>query len=279
MSDQDARPEDNTDHEPYIFVITQIGEKGSPERKRTDEIHEFVIAPTAEAYSLAVKRSDLDATPGVITTQIIKGIIGARVVVADLTGNNPNVFFELGVAQSFAKPLILIVNTAQHLPFDLKTTRTIVVDDGEVLGAAVARAASEALSQSLVIVLASDYVPTNVVTEVATARTLDRLTPESPLFALTAFTEEVLTRVRRIERITARPTGADRDFGIMRRFLELLVTEGRIEPLELTNLIGERTSNSFDRWTAKQEDIIQSRLESLQEKPRPSSYEFDEEPF
>src|SRR4051794_23748192 len=78
----------------FVFVISQIGDKGSPERKRADEVYEHIVEPVASEFDLDCRRSDLDPTPGQLTTQIIKGIIEARVVIADLTGRNANVFFE-----------------------------------------------------------------------------------------------------------------------------------------------------------------------------------------
>jgi len=90
--------------------------------------------PAASEFDLKVLRSDLDPTPGQLTTQIIKGIIESRAVVADVTGRNPNVFFELGVAQAFAKPLALLVKSSDASPFDIKNERMIVIGDGDILG-------------------------------------------------------------------------------------------------------------------------------------------------
>lgn len=192
MPDPGRFQEPATSSKDYIFVISQIGDKGSNERKRADEIYEFVVEPVAIRHGLAVKRSDLDPTPGTITTQIIKGIINAKVVIADLTGRNPNVFFELGVAQSFAKPLVLLVKDPNMLPFDVKGERTIVVGDGEVLGVSDAKSASESLIESLKIVLEEGYQPASLVTEVASARSLDALAPDNPITAEVGTLRELL---------------------------------------------------------------------------------------
>jgi hypothetical protein len=48
-------------------------------------------------------------------------LLTARVVIADLTGRNPNVFYDLGITHSFARPLISIADSAGSLPFDAKT--------------------------------------------------------------------------------------------------------------------------------------------------------------
>jgi len=47
------------------------------------------------------------------------------VLLADLTGKNPNVFYELGLAHALAKPVILIAETLDDIPFDLRALRVI----------------------------------------------------------------------------------------------------------------------------------------------------------
>src|SRR5690242_2312174 len=93
------------------FVIQQIGADDSPERRRADEIYEGIIVPAAESLGLEAYRADLDATPGAITPRMLSELLGARVVIADLTGRNPNVFYELGITHSFARPLISIADS------------------------------------------------------------------------------------------------------------------------------------------------------------------------
>ncbi len=52
----------------------------------------------------------------------------AKVVLADLTGKNPNVFYELGLAHASAKPAILVTESLDFVPFDLRALRIIVYD-------------------------------------------------------------------------------------------------------------------------------------------------------
>ena len=93
------------------FVITPIGEDGSETRRRADQILRHVIAPAAEACGFETVRADQIAEPGLITTQIIQHIIDDPLVIADLTGSNPNVFYELAVRHAI-RPL-LFMNTVQ----------------------------------------------------------------------------------------------------------------------------------------------------------------------
>jgi len=86
------------------FVVMQIGEKGTPERKRADEIYNFVIVPALKQFGILPYRADLDPSPGAITQKMLSELVEASLVIADLTGRNPNVFYELGIAHSFGKP-------------------------------------------------------------------------------------------------------------------------------------------------------------------------------
>ena len=58
-----------------------------------------------------------------ILKDIVSGITEADVIIADLTGLNPNVFYELGIAHSMNKKVILITQDLSEIPFDLKPYR------------------------------------------------------------------------------------------------------------------------------------------------------------
>jgi hypothetical protein len=107
------------------FVISPIGAEGSPERERSDGVLEFIIARAAQELGLTAVRGDQLAEPGLITLQVIDHILGARVAVADLTGLNPNVFYELAVRHTVRLPVALIAEKDCRLPFDIAQMRTI----------------------------------------------------------------------------------------------------------------------------------------------------------
>lgn len=52
----------------------------------------------------------------------------SKIVLADLTGKNPNVFYELGLAHALAKPALLITESMDDVPFDLRHLRVITYD-------------------------------------------------------------------------------------------------------------------------------------------------------
>lgn len=111
------------------FVISPIGEEGTEARRRSDEVLDFVIKPTVlECGYSAVVRADHISRPGMITSDIIQHLLEDDLVVADLTGHNPNVFYELAVRHAVRKAIVQIIHVQQEPPFDLSQSRTIKFD-------------------------------------------------------------------------------------------------------------------------------------------------------
>lgn len=100
------------------FFITPIGAPDTVERRRADWIFHHVIEPVAEKLELDAERADLMSGSAMISTNIFKAISEAPVCVADLTGLNPNVFYEIGVRHSLKLPIIHLAQAGTTLPFD-----------------------------------------------------------------------------------------------------------------------------------------------------------------
>lgn len=101
------------------FVICPIGAQGSPERRWSDDIYNNLIRPIAEEFGFDARRNIDRERPGDITVQIMEEINLADLVVADLTGHNPNVFYELAAAHALGKPFILLRGDDLRHPFDV----------------------------------------------------------------------------------------------------------------------------------------------------------------
>jgi hypothetical protein len=107
------------------FVISPIGDEGSGVREHADDVFRFIIEPAVKKFGIEAVRSDHLHETGEITEQMFREIIQSDLCVAVLTFLNPNVFYELAVAQAAARPVILLVEKGQKLPFDIQDFRTV----------------------------------------------------------------------------------------------------------------------------------------------------------
>jgi hypothetical protein len=114
--------------EKTCFVIAPIGEPGSSTRKRSDQVMTYIIKPIMEPLGYEVTRADDISEPGIITIQVIQRVVDAPLVVADLTGHNPNVFYELAIRHAIKKPWVQLIGVRDAIPFDLAGMRTIKVN-------------------------------------------------------------------------------------------------------------------------------------------------------
>ena len=88
-----------------------------------------IYKPAIEKAGLRPIRADADIFGmGKIIDQIWSGINSAKVLVAELTTRNPNVFYELGLAHALEKPVVLVSSNEDDIPFDLKHIRVIYYD-------------------------------------------------------------------------------------------------------------------------------------------------------
>lgn len=96
-----------------------------PFSKPFDDVYRAVIAPAVRQAGLEGMRADEMFAPGSIMEQIRSAIQQSRLCVADLTGRNPNVLYELGIAQTLGKPCILLTQDMDDVPFDVRQYRVI----------------------------------------------------------------------------------------------------------------------------------------------------------
>lgn len=90
------------------------------------DYYSSIYKPAIEKAKLAPVRADNEIFgSGKIIDQIWSGINAAKVLVAELTTKNPNVFYELGIAHALQKPVVLVSSNEDDVPFDLKHIRVI----------------------------------------------------------------------------------------------------------------------------------------------------------
>jgi len=110
------------------FIICPIDSEGSEVRSRSDKLFKHLFKPVLEGLGYNPIRADQIDEVGNITSQIIDLLVEAPLVIADLSGHNPNVFYELGIRHTIRKPYIQFIAKGDRLPFDVAPIRSIVID-------------------------------------------------------------------------------------------------------------------------------------------------------
>lgn len=89
------------------------------------DVYTYLILEELERAGYAVIRADDIKSQNNIMSDVVKGIITSDLIIADLTGSNPNVYYELGIAHALDKKVILITQEINELPFDLRSYRVV----------------------------------------------------------------------------------------------------------------------------------------------------------
>lgn len=87
------------------------------------------IKPIIEGLGYQCRRADEHFGSSPIMFEIFDDILRARFVVADLTGSNPNVFYELGIAHALKRHVVLLKRAGSVVPFDLHGIRHFEYED------------------------------------------------------------------------------------------------------------------------------------------------------
>lgn len=256
------------------FVISPIGDEKSPTRDVADKVLRHLVKK-ALGPDYEVERADADANPGEITPRIISSILEADLIVADLSGANPNVFYEVAIAHGFRKPTVHIQKADEALPFDIKDVRTVRynINDPDELEknqktlreyAGFATKNPEKLSTPLSSAqrFASVQQSSNPIAE-SNVQVLE---------ALTALRDEVRRAVRAaggrsgtgrrdvLERLRMEEANNDS----LREILARALKAGRIEPSDFTHTITSDTTLSFDEYLRDQlGSIIEGDTEAV----------------
>ncbi len=111
------------EQERVCFIVMQFTEE-------YNALYTDVIKPTCEEFGYKVVRGDDFYHSGLIIEDITKSIRECSLVIADVTPNNPNVFYEVGFAHGIGKTTILLSDRKRDkLPFDISGFRTLFYDN------------------------------------------------------------------------------------------------------------------------------------------------------
>lgn len=102
-----------------VFVVMQFGDEA------LDSAYAGVIKPVAEEFGFKVVRVDEIQDSGNISQQILESISSSAVVVADLTGERPNCYYEAGFAHAIGKEIVFAIRDGTRIHFDLAGNRFI----------------------------------------------------------------------------------------------------------------------------------------------------------
>lgn len=105
-----------------VFVVMQF-------TPPYNELYIDVIQHVCEEFGLVSVRADESYGPGLIVADIAREITEAKLIIADITPANPNVYYEVGYAHALNKPTILIAEKPTQLPFDVSPYRVLFYEN------------------------------------------------------------------------------------------------------------------------------------------------------
>ena len=117
ISDYEIIPE-----APTAFVVMQFSQP-------YNELYTQVIKPICNEFGIEAMRADEAYGPGIIIGDIARQVSQSKVIIAEITPANPNVYYEVGYAHALNKPTILIAEKSTLLPFDVSPFRVLLYEN------------------------------------------------------------------------------------------------------------------------------------------------------
>lgn len=185
-----------------VFVISPIGATGTPEARRANVVLDYLIREALPEPKWKVRRADEETDPTSITSKVIERIVNSDIIVADLSGHNPNVFYELAVAHGYKKRVVTIMTDGEKVPFDIVDQRTVFYDltDPESVHNAKMRLRASAET----VMEADDGSINNPLVGYAIFSTASGLADASPNQKIEFAVGNILARLGQIENMIAR---------------------------------------------------------------------------
>lgn len=124
------------------------------DQRRHKQVLRHLIRKVLGSRFEVIRADEIDEE-GLITHQIIEHLLEDDLVVADLTGLNPNVLYEVAVRHAVQKPIVHLITAGEEIPFDIANMRAVsyALDDPDLL-----EAAQEELDRKVKAIEAADWV-------------------------------------------------------------------------------------------------------------------------
>jgi hypothetical protein len=126
--------EDNKPPRPLCFVLMPFGRKTDAAGRVTDfdAVYQQIIAPAVSAVDLDPIRADEEKIGGAIHKPMFERLMLCNYAVADITGANPNVYYELGIRHAMRpRSTVILFAAGTILPFDIALLRGIPYQTNE----------------------------------------------------------------------------------------------------------------------------------------------------
>jgi len=123
-----ALPERGSLKQPQVRAFLETCFVMMPFGSWFDKYYQDIYVPAIREAGFEPVRADELFSSGSVVEQVWEQITKARVLLADLTDRNPNVFYELGLAHAAKKPVIFAAPKVEDVPFDLRHLRVIIYD-------------------------------------------------------------------------------------------------------------------------------------------------------